>query len=72
MLYAQHSLLSGSFIDVGADVVDANYHKEVAVVLTNNSENKFCIQQGHRIAQLLLEKIATLVVEEIEALDDTI
>ena len=59
-------------IDVGAGVVDADYRGEVGVVLINNSDDEFRVQQGDRIAQLLLEKIATPAVEEVEALDDTV
>ena len=47
------------FIDVGAGVIDADYRGEVGVVLFNHSEEDFEVKAGDRIAQLILEKIAT-------------
>ena len=45
------------FIDVGAGVVDANYRGEVGVVLFNYVDDEFCVRQGNRIAQLILERM---------------
>ena len=52
------------FIDVGAGVIDADYRGEVGVVLFNHSEEDFEVKPGDRIAQLILEKIATPQVKE--------
>ena len=63
-LYARIALRSGlalkKFIDVGAGVVDADYHGEVGVVLFNHRDQDFKVKMGDRIAQLILEKINTL------------
>ena len=60
------------FIDVGAGVVDGDYRGEVGVVLFNHGDQDFEVKMGDRIAQLLLEKIDTPPVEEVQGLNDTV
>ncbi|MDC1215658.1 dUTP diphosphatase [bacterium] len=59
------------FIDVGAGVVDYDYRGNVGVILFNHSDTDFAIQHGDRVAQLILERITTPEVVEVEDLDDT-
>lgn len=59
------------FIDVGAGVIDEDYRGPLGVVLFNHSQNDFAVKKGDRIAQLLLEKIATPDIEVVEDLDET-
>lgn len=55
-----------SGIGVGAGVVDSDYRGEVKVVLFNHDiHNTYEVKPGHRIAQLVLEKIVCAEVEEI-------
>lgn len=58
-------------IDVGAGVIDSDYRGNVGVVLFNHSNIAKHIQLGERIAQLIIEKISTPDVVEIDELDDT-
>ena len=58
-------------INVGAGVIDSDYRGKVGVVLFNHSDVPFEIKTGDRIAQLILERISTFPVEEVEALGDT-
>ena len=61
------------FIDVGAGVIDEDYRGSVGVILFNFGDQAFEVQQGDRIAQLILERIeADAVVEEVQELDDTV
>ena len=60
------------FIDVGASVVNSDYHGEVGVVLFNHGDQDFEVKMGDRIAQLILEKIDTPPVEEVQDLEDTV
>ncbi len=46
-------------IHTGAGVIDSDYRGEVKVVLFNFSDKDFSINAGDRIAQLILEKITT-------------
>lgn len=58
-------------IDVGAGVIDEDYRGNVMVLLFNHSDTDFAINQHDRIAQLLIEKITTPPVQEVEDLDAT-
>lgn len=55
-------------IDVLAGVVDADYQGEVNVILHNTGHVDFTVMRGDRIAQLILEKIVTPDVIEIDTL----
>ena len=75
-LYARIAPRSGlvlkKFIDVGAGVVDSDYRGEVGVILFNHGDQDFEVKMGDRIAQLILEKIDTPPVEEVQGLSDTV
>lgn len=57
-------------IDVGAGVIDADYRGPLGVILFNFGEEDFVIQQGDRIAQLILEQIVLPDVVECVGNDD--
>ena len=54
-----------------AGVVDSGYRGEVKVVLVNLSKNDMYIKKGMRIAQMVIQKIETPILEEVESLDGT-
>ena len=58
-------------LDVGAGVIDADYTGNIGVILFNHTDTDFKVEPGMRIAQLILEKIYMLDVEEVEDLDAT-
>ncbi|KAL4570982.1 hypothetical protein LXL04_017731 [Taraxacum kok-saghyz] len=59
-------------IDVGAGVIDADYRGPVGVILFNHSDTDFEVKAGDRIAQLIIEKIITPEVVEVDDLDSTV
>ena len=59
------------FIDVGAGVVDGDYRGELGIVLFNFSDTDFQINMGDKIGQLIFEKIKTLIIKEVDSLQDT-
>ncbi|KAD5507839.1 hypothetical protein E3N88_15542 [Mikania micrantha] len=59
-------------IDVGAGVIDADYRGPVGVILFNHSDVDFEVKAGDRIAQLIIEKIITPEVVEVDDLDSTV
>jgi dUTP pyrophosphatase len=65
-------LASKKFIDTGAGVIDSDYRGPLGVLLFNFNDEDFSIKQGDRIAQLILERIMTPAVEEVESLDVTL
>ena len=58
-------------IDVGAGVVDADYRGPVGVILFNFGTEDFVVEQGDRIAQLILEQISMAPAVQVEDLDAT-
>ncbi|MCV6575237.1 MAG: dUTP diphosphatase, partial [Cohaesibacter sp.] len=58
-------------IDVGAGVVDTDYRDELGVLLFNFSDSDFTVNLGDRIAQLIVEKIKTPLVKELDDLGET-
>ena len=70
---APHSGLASKFmINVGAGVIDADYRGSIKVLLFNHSGNSFTVQKGDRIAQLIIEKIASVPITETDSLDNTV
>ncbi|KKZ62217.1 dUTP pyrophosphatase [[Emmonsia] crescens] len=65
-------LASKHFIDTGAGVIDADYRGEVKVLLFNFSDVDFTVNEGDRIAQLVLERIYNPEVVEMEQLEDSV
>lgn len=64
-------LAAKHFIDTGAGVIDEDYRGEVKVLLFNHAETDFEIKEGDRIAQLVLERIATPAVVEVQELAES-
>ncbi|XP_028402273.1 deoxyuridine 5'-triphosphate nucleotidohydrolase-like [Dendronephthya gigantea] len=58
-------------LDVGAGVIDSDYRGNVGVILFNLSHIDYEVKQGDRIAQLLIQRICTPQLEEVESLDIT-
>jgi dUTP pyrophosphatase len=51
--------------------IDADYRGEIGVILVNLSANNFTINDGERIAQLVIAKHKQAVWQEVNILDDT-
>ena len=58
-------------IHVGAGVVDPDYTGPVQVLLLNFSSQNHAIEANHRIAQLILEKIAYPILYEVPQIPPT-
>ena len=66
------SLQVMSPINVGAGVIDPDYHGKVGVVLFNNNmKETFHIEKGNKIAQLIVEKIDNTPLNPVTTLDST-
>lgn len=51
--------------------IDADYRGEVCVILINLSDEPFVIEDGERIAQMVIARHEQVAWEEVEVLDDT-
>ena len=65
-------LASKNFIDTGAGVIDADYRGPVKVLLFNHADVDFAVQEGDRVAQLVLERIYTPEVLEVAELEESV
>lgn len=53
-------------------MIDADYRGPVGVIVFNHSDVDFEVKVGDRIAQLIIEKIMTPDVFEVDDLDSTV
>lgn len=51
--------------------IDADYRGEICVILVNLSSEPFVIEDGERIAQLVIARHEQAVWQEVETLDET-
>ncbi len=58
-------------IDTCAGVIDSDYRGDVGLLLSNAGTDDFQIQQGDRVAQLIIEKISVPDVVEVSSLSVT-
>ncbi|KAI9429501.1 dUTP pyrophosphatase [Lactarius indigo] len=65
-------LASKFMIDTGAGVVDADYRGVLYVLLFNHADTDFTVEEGDRIAQLVIERIETPSVVEVDDLETTL
>lgn len=60
-----------SGIQTGAGVIDPDYTGELKVILFNHGGENFVIKRGDKIAQMILEKCETPLIEEVSVINDT-
>jgi len=58
-------------IDVLAGVVDSGYRNEIKVVMINLGQGLVSVEEGDRIAQLIIEKCHDVEWEETDELSDS-
>lgn len=51
--------------------IDADYRGEVKVLLVNLSNEDFVVENGERVAQMVIAEHATVTWEQVEALEET-
>ena len=52
-------------------VIDAGYRGEIIIGIANLSSEDYTLEKGHKVAQLLIQKIESPVVEEAIELNDS-
>ena len=53
-------------------MIDADYRGQVKVLLFNHGSADFAVKEGERVAQLVLERIYTPEVVEVESLEESV
>ena len=54
-----------------AGVIDSGYRGEIGVVLANLSGQDYKIEKGQKIAQMLIQKVERMEIEEVKELSET-
>ena len=54
-----------------AGVIDATFRGEIQVVILNTGTEAYQVKKGDKIAQMLIQKVESVEVEEVAELDDT-
>jgi len=70
-LAARSGMASKMAIAVGGGVIAADYTGEVKVLLRNHREADCVFKAGHRIGQLMIEKVANADATEVDDLETT-
>lgn len=52
--------------------IDSDYRGEINIIMINFGQDDFLIKRGDRIAQMVINKIETPSIVEVESLDDTL
>lgn len=71
LIWDRSGLAAKNSIHVLAGVVDSGYRGEVCVVLKNLGNEDFKVSKNMRIAQMLIQPVASAVIEESDSLDNT-
>lgn len=58
-------------IQTGAGIIDPDFTGELKVILFNHGSEPFVIKKGNRIAQMILERCETPIIEEVDELVET-
>ena len=56
---------------VNAGVIDSDYRGEVKILFANPTANSVQVNAGEKVAQIVVERIALLDVEELDNLDES-
>ncbi len=71
LIWDRSGLAAKHGVTTMAGVIDAGYRGEVCVVMINHGREAFKVEKGMRIAQMLVQPVLHVPVEEVEALDET-
>lgn len=73
LVFARSGLASkkGLALSNGVGVVDSDYRGEIKVLMINHGQEDVVIQNGDRIAQMLLLEVSKAIFTEVDELGDT-
>jgi len=72
LVWDRSGLAAKNGIHCLAGVIDCTYRGEVGVVIKNLGHDDFLVEKNMRIAQMLIQPIATATLTEVEELDETV
>ncbi len=60
------SLKHGIRVAQGIGVIDADYHGEIAVILTNDGTEPYAVNPGDRVAQLMFQPVVQVALQFVD------
>jgi len=70
LIWDKSSIGSKSIKALGG-VIDAGYRGEISIMVHNLSDVACIFEHGHKVAQMLIQKVELCAVEEVEELSET-
>lgn len=71
LIWDRSGLATKNAITTMAGVIDAGYRGEICVVMINLGKENFKIEKGMRVAQMLIQPVLHVPIEETDTLDET-
>ncbi|MBS3133721.1 dUTP diphosphatase [Candidatus Woesearchaeota archaeon] len=71
LIWDRSGLSTRHYIHKFAGVIDSSYRGDVLVALFNHGKNPYDIKRGDKIAQMLIQKIEHMQIEETDKLEET-
>eukprot|EP00435_Cladocopium_sp_Y103_P010224 s4469_g2.t1 len=68
---ASRSSLASRGLQIGGGVIDRDYRGEIKVLMYNHSAMEFWVRPGDRVAQLIVEKVMEVQVQQVDSLSST-
>ena len=66
-----HAIKHGISLVNTPGTIDSGYRGVVGVILINHGQEEFAIEKNMKIAQMIINKVELVDVEEVEELDDS-
>jgi len=69
LIWDRSGLAATNAVTTMAGVIDAGYRGEIAVVMINLGKEEFKVERGMRIAQMLIQPVLNMPIEEVDELE---
>jgi len=71
LIWDKSSIGSKSITTLGG-VIDAGYRGEVSIMVHNLLDTPYIFEHGHKVAQMLIQKVELCEIEEVYVLEDSV
>lgn len=71
LIWDKSGIASKFGITTMGGVIEHTYRGEYKILLFNTTDNEYVIKKGDKIAQILIQPITTVEIEEVEELSET-
>lgn len=72
LIWDKSGLAAKAGLKTMGGVIDASYRGELKVIIANQGSEVYRVEEGTKIAQLLIQKVELLEVVEVSDLDETV